>query len=141
MSALLTAQLREVAERRAALAFAQAKYDEERAVQDAEAATRAMILQGYAADGNKKPADGAGVQVRTKLEYDAAEAFAKAKQMGVAIVPEQLDVKAFEKIAKASPESFPFVKVLEDPSATLASDLSQYLEADTRTPDTHTAPF
>lgn len=143
---MLRVQLREVAERRAVrddieaavkaaceafeATIAQQVQELAQAKADAAAsedAARALIVAIYQTTGSKKPAEGAGVQVRTKLEYDEADAFAKAKQMGVAIVPEKLDAKAFEKIAKASPESFPFVRVVEEPVATLGSDLSAYL--------------
>lgn len=97
------------------------------ALAEAENGARALIVAIYQTTGEKQPAEGAAVRLTTKLQYDKDEAFAKAKAMGVAIVPEALDVKAFEKIAKASPDSFPFVQVVEEPSATLASDLSVYL--------------
>lgn len=97
------------------------------ALADAEASARALIVAIYETTGSKAPAVGASVRVSTKLEYDPAEAFAKAKAMGVAVIPESLDVKAWEKIVKASPATFPFVRVVEQPSATLASDLSAYL--------------
>lgn len=145
---MLRAQLREVAERRAVRDDIEAAVKAAReafeatianqvqelaqakaAASASEEAARALIVAVYQTTGEKKPADGAGVQVRTKLEYDEAEAFAKAKAMGVAVVPEKLDTKAFEKIAKASPESFPFVRVVEEPVATLGTDLSAYLAA------------
>ena len=94
------------------------------AVASSEASARAIAVALYHTTGEKKPTEGVQIKVTTKLVYDPAEAFAKAKAMGVAIVPEALDVKAFEKIAKASRDSFPFVEVVEEPTATLGSDLS-----------------
>lgn len=110
------------------------------ACSESEEAARQLVVAIYETTGEKKPLEGAAVRVSTKLQYDKEEAFAKAKAMGVAIVPETLDVKAFEKIAKASPDSFPFVQVVEEPSATLASDLSAYLTPVTE-PTTVEAPF
>lgn len=145
---MLRAQLREVAERRAVrddieaavkaareafeASIAQQVQELAQAKADAAAsedAARALIVAIYQTTQNKKPADGAGVQVRTTLEYDAAEALAAAKRMGVAVIPESLNVKLFETLAKQAPEAFPFVRVVEEPVATLGTDLSAYLAA------------
>lgn len=158
----LRAQLREVAERRAirddiatAVTAARAAFEASIAAQvqalaqakaDADAsetAARALIVAIYEVTGDKKPAEGAGVQVRTKLEYDEAQALAWAREHRMAIVPEKLDAPAFAKIAKASPDSFPFVRVVEEPIATLGGDLSAYLAAPAPVlpPVTTEAPF
>lgn len=91
----------------------------------AEAHAKALAVAIYSTTGETKPADGVTIKRMTRLEYDEAEALAWAKQTGMALIPETLDRKALEKIAKASP--LPFVTVTEDPSATLASDLSAYV--------------
>ena len=95
-----------------------------------EADVRALTLSAYEQNGDRRPALGVEVKVQTRYEYDSGEAFVKAKAMGVAIVPESLDAKAFEKIVKASPESFPFVRIVTEPTAQIGRDLSAYLASE-----------
>lgn len=90
-----------------------------------EAQLRAAAEAHYRETGEKAPAPGVKIQLRTRLRYTISEAVAWAKQTGVAILPERLDEKAFEKIAKATP--LPFVQTYEDPQATLATDLDAAL--------------
>jgi len=93
-----------------------------------EGSLRAMALAAYERDPeNKHPAPGVWISVKTTLDYDAAEALAWARSTRMALMPESLDAKAFEKIAKASPASFEFVTVVPVPSATLATDLNAAL--------------
>jgi len=93
-----------------------------------EGSLRAMALAAYERDPeNKHPAPGVGISVKLTLDYDALEALAWARSTRMAVLPESLDAKAFEKIAKASPSSFEFVTVVPVPSATLASDLNAAL--------------
>jgi hypothetical protein len=101
---------------------AQALEAEKRAMEAEDSAIRGLAMVAYETTGNKQPAPGVSVAVVKKLRYDKAEAFAWAKQAGMAIQPEQLDVKAFEKIAAAA--ELPFVEVEQVPSARIASDLT-----------------
>ena len=152
-NAMLAEQLREVATRRQSRDEAQARVKALRAQFEAdieplveaaqvaaqacaesEEAARALTVALYEATGNKAPAEGAAIRLTTKLAYDDADALAWAKQTGMALIPESVDRKALEKIAKASP--LPFVTVTQEPSATLASDLTAYL-----TPTREEAPF
>lgn len=154
-NAMLAEQLREVATRRQARDEAQARVKALRAQFEAdiaslveaaqsaaqacaesEEAARALTVALYEATGNKAPAEGAAIRLTTKLAYDDADALAWAKQTGMALVPETIDRKALEKIAKASP--LPFVTITQEPSATLASDLSAYLAP---APASEEAPF
>ena len=101
-------------------------------VTQAEAELRALALAAYEASGEKKPFPGVALQVRTKLEYDPAAALAWAREAHIAVVPEQLDTKAFEKIAGAT--DLPFVTKLAVPVATIASDLDAVLPPEPETP-------
>jgi len=155
---LLQQQLREVAERRIARDLAAGELKAKRAAFDLEHAAlladvertaaalaeseksaRTFAVAIYEADKSSKTlCEGVAIRVSTKLVYDPTAALARAKVMGVAVIPESLDTKAFEKIAKASPESFPFVSFVDEPSAALGSDLSVYL---TPVPTTEGAPL
>lgn len=92
---------------------------------DAEAELRALAEATYRQTGAKDPAPGVGVRVTQVLVYEEAEALAWAKRTGMALVPESVDRKAFEKIAKAS--KLGFVRYEEKPTITLASDLDAAL--------------
>ena len=93
----------------------------------AEAALRALVLADFEQTGDKKPVEGVEVKSFETLSYDATDAFAWAKQTGMAVTPEALDVKAFEKIAKAT--KLDFVNVVVEPKVTIARDLSAVLES------------
>lgn len=154
-NAMLTEQMREVATRRQTRDEAQARVKALRAQFEAdiaslveaaqlaaqacaesEEAARALTVALYQTTGDKAPAEGAAIRLTTKLAYDDADALAWAKQTGMALIPESLDRKALEKIAKAS--QLPFVTITQEPSATLASDLTQYLAPTTAREE---APF
>lgn len=141
---ILRAQLREVAQRRADRDALAARLRDVRAAFEAtlgdlparvKGASEAVILSEDAAKrlaeamrastGEKKPLEGVAVQDRNVYTYDKGEAFTWAKKTGVALIPESLDVAAFEAIAKATP--LPFVTHRLEGAATLAKDLSAYL--------------
>lgn len=86
-----------------------------------EATARLAIVRAYEATGDKKPAPGAGIRVMRVLVYDAAEAFTWAKEHKMCVVPEHLDVEAFEVLAARV--DIPFVGVREEPQATIAKAL------------------
>ena len=84
---------------------------------------RELTLAIYAETGEKKPCEGVGVREVTKLEYDPKEAFQWAIKHAMCL---QLDSKAFTKVALAdTPE---FVKVITEPQATIATDLTKVIE-------------
>jgi len=95
------------------------------ALAESEANARALIVAIYETSGDKKPAEGASVRLTTKLTYTDEDALAWCRETKMALIPESVDRKALERIAKVTP--LPFVTITEEPSATLASDLSQYL--------------
>ena len=88
----------------------------------ADAALRAAVLETFKATGDVAPVLGCKVVQRTVLDYTEAEALAWAKSSGLAL---KLDVKAFEKVAKAT--AIPGVTVRQEPSVTVATDLDAVL--------------
>ena len=78
--------------------------------------------------GNRTPIPGIEIKLFTELRYNPQEAFIWAKNHELALT---LDVKAFEKIAKAS--ALDFVEVAQVPKAQIASDLS-HLDDNTQRP-------
>jgi hypothetical protein len=85
-----------------------------------------MALADYKATGSKKPHPGVGIRVSTKLVYDPAVALDWAKtNVPAALV---LDTKTFEGFVKASTAPVTFVSIVEMPTATIATDLSEYLK-------------
>jgi len=88
----------------------------------AEQELRDMTLLAFYQTGDKVPVKGVGIREMTKLEYDAGVAFNWALEHKMAV---KLDVSAFEKIAKASPMDF--VKIRQEPIATIATDLSSVI--------------
>lgn len=155
---ILRAQVREVAQRRADRDALAAQLRDVRAAFEAtlgdlparlkgaseavamsEDAARKLAEAIYATTQEKKPCDGVQVKVGTVYEYDAAQAFAWAQQTQMALIPESLDVKAFEKIAKATP--LPFVTAREEGRAQIATDLSAYLPAVVTPADVEALPF
>lgn len=87
-----------------------------------------LTIQAFQETGNKKPAPGVGIRVYKSLKYnpDAALAWAKANNLDAAI---QLNKSNFEKYAKGVADVMPldFVEYLEEPKATISSDLSMHL--------------
>ena len=92
-------------------------------LEQAEAKLREITLAAYAETGNKTPAPGVGIREAAKLVYDERDALGWAKEHHLAL---QLDRKAFEKIAKA--DKLDCVEYLTEIVATIATDLSPYLE-------------
>lgn len=151
MTVVLEQQVREVAIRRAQvaqlaeslkakkIAFAasiaeeSAVYEVARAALDAsDAATRALAIAQYDStpeeDRTKQPIPGVGIQVATEYLYDVKDALAWAKAKQMCLVPESLNVAAFEGLMKAQPEAFDFVVTQPVTKAVLAKDLSGYLD-------------
>ena len=102
---------------------------EERDLQQRCAALEALIqtaaVAEYGANGENSPALGVKVKLFDRLDYNKDFAFSWAKEKGMCLIPESLDVKAFEKIAKAT--DLPFVLVDVTPKAYIDSDLSKVI--------------
>lgn len=90
----------------------------------AEMETRLLAVQIYAETGSKQPHAGVGIRVTTKLAYSRAAALEWAQHHRIALA---LDTKAFEGLAKASPNTFPIVTFTQEPTATIAADLTTAL--------------
>jgi hypothetical protein len=137
-------QVKELAARRAVFATADAAlksresafYDSIRQETDAvallkqqvetlELSIKASAEQMYRETGELKPCVGVVVKEFTVFDYPKADADAWTKEKGLARIPEQMDVKAFEKIAKATP--LPFVTQSKEGRAQINRDLSQVL--------------
>lgn len=101
-------------------------------VERAEANAKVLIALHYSQTKDTAPVAGATVKLFKTLRYDAARAFAWAKEKGMALVPEQLDVKAFEKIASATPIDFVTHDV--EPRVQLATQLNAALYAEVEVP-------
>lgn len=133
----LAALRRVAAEKKQALAEKQAAFNAEhaveietvkltaQAVEGAEVAVRAVADAEYAKTKETALCPGIGVRMLSVVRYNPADAFAWGKKAETAIIPEQLDVKAFEKAAKAL--KLAFVTYDTVPQITIASDLDKAL--------------
>lgn len=72
----------------------------------AEADVKSLARAHYDATKDKAPMKGVTIKEFDVLVYDPAQAFAWAQEKKMALVPESLDAKAFEKIAAVTPLSF-----------------------------------
>lgn len=131
------AQLREEFTALNALLFDQYA-DAKARTEEAEQYCKEQASAVWAATGDKEPAPGVKVKMKTTLVYDPADALQWAKVAGLAL---QLDTKAFEKIAKATPVAC--VATVEEPQVTLATDLDATLPrcAEPGCTETGTIPF
>jgi hypothetical protein len=96
----------------------------------AEATLRASVLAHYEQTEETRPTAGVQVKLYTHLDYDPEKADKWTRERGLAriperIIPETLDRKAFEKIAKATP--IDFVVNRQEPKVTIATDLEKAL--------------
>lgn len=136
------AQLRqEVADRKAEIAGAQVELEAtyewqniagfkkqldlaQGALAEAEANVRAVALAEYAANQDKHPHPAVTIKVYEVLAYDAeqAKSYAIAHNLPKLL---KLDAKIFEKAANGL--DLDFVTVTEEPRATIATDLSEWV--------------
>lgn len=86
-----------------------------------------LALEAYTQTGEKKPASGVGIKVTKELVYYDEQAL----EFCIENLPNalKLDKRFFEKHAKGVAETQPlnFVTIKEKPTATISSDLSEYL--------------
>ncbi len=86
-----------------------------------EASIRAMALAEFKESGNNRPAWGVKINHVTECEYPEVEAVKWAREHGQAV---RFDKTAFEKIAKADPESMPeWLKIVRVPKAMISMSL------------------
>ena len=97
-------------------------------IQELRSEVNALTLEAYEKTGEKKPAPGVGIKVGKKLVYREIDAFDYCQESLPAAL--KLDTGKFEKYAKAVYEVQPldFVTIEEVPQATIAKDLSEYLD-------------
>jgi hypothetical protein len=114
--------------------------DDAASVAAQETAIKAIVADDYAVTVNKTPCPGVTVKEFETLQYDEAAAFAWAKEKGLAIIPESLDRKAFEKIAKAAGGAIAGAHVIVEPRVQIATDLEKALGLDTAGTVTTVAP-
>src|SRR5690606_14325188 len=91
----------------------------------ADQMVRQVALAHYEVTKDTNPHAAVTVAVSHVPQYDDAEALEWARKTGMALIPESLDKKALEKIAKAT--TLPFVKMVDKPSIRVASDLAAAL--------------
>ncbi len=84
----------------------------------AEDELRKLALVAFKETGDKQVAPGIGIRVRQVLVYEPKEAMDWAIKHELAL---KLDVSNFEKIAKTS--KLLFVRITEEPTATIATEL------------------
>lgn len=100
-------------------------------IAELENAIREAALKEYAENGNKRPHSAIAVRINKRLRYDVNAALEYCRKHFDAAVEVVLNTKVFEKAAKAAPNlDLDFVQVVEEPQATIASDLTPYLPAE-----------
>lgn len=101
-----------------------------KSLSELEASIREAAIADYKVTGNKKPWDGVGIKEMTKYDYELAGAIKWAKENAPMVVFETVDKKKFEKILSVTdPKTLPeYIRVYKEPTATIASDLSMYME-------------
>ena len=103
------------------------------AVMQAEADVRTLARAHYDATRQTKPIPGIEVKLFKVLKYEAARAFEWARETKLALVPESLDTKAFEKIASVT--DLPFVTREEDPRVQLGKTIDVPEDVAERSPE------
>lgn len=88
-------------------------------IKQLETEIKAHTLEQYKLTEEKHQAFGLGIRVLKKIEFEEKDAFAWAKESGQAL---KLNTPMFKKLALLKAENkepFDFVKIEEDPSATI----------------------
>ena len=98
-------------------------------LKSAEALVRALALVAFGADPkNKTPVEGVAIKVGTVREYDQVKVLVWAREHRAtfpALIVETLNEKVLKALITAN--AVPGVTTKEEPTATIATDLSQYL--------------
>ena len=98
-------------------------------VSEAENVVRKLALVAYDADKtNKTPVAGVTIKVGSLREYDPTKVLAWAREHRAtfpALIVETLDEKVLKALITA--DAVPGVKTTEEPKATIATDLSEYV--------------
>jgi hypothetical protein len=91
----------------------------------AETMLKASALALYQKTKETRPTAGVQVKIFKTLDYDPEKADQWTRKMGLARIPDRLDVKAFEKIARATP--IDFVEEKQEPRVQISIDLEKVL--------------
>lgn len=97
-------------------------------IAELENAIREAALKEYAENGNKRPHSAIAVRINKRLRYDVNATLEYCRKHFDAAVEVVLNTKVFEKAAPNL--DLDFVQVVEEPQATIASDLTPYLPAE-----------
>ncbi len=92
------------------------------ATREAEEELRDLTIRYMRETGDRKPGWGVGIRMATRLIYEPKTALDWAMARGLFL---SLEVKGFERFAREHPLTF--VKVLSEPTATIATDLTAAL--------------
>jgi len=92
-------------------------------VTDAEASVRRAAVETFRKTGNTKPHPAVKVKIYVLLDYEPADALDYAREHLPAAL--KLDKRTFERAAKVV--VMDFVATRQEPRATIARDLSEYL--------------
>jgi len=92
---------------------------------EATLAVRKAGIVAFQETGDLAPGPGVKIVMRNRMEYDAEEAKRWAMNHKMAL---SLDAREFEKLAKAAPANFDFVRQYQEPQATIATDLGPVLD-------------
>lgn len=98
------------------------------AVRAAETSVRAVAAAEYEKTQEAKLCPGVTVKLFETLHYEPSAALAWAREHQMALIPESLDKKAFEKIAKAA-NGVGGSYIIVEPRVTIAADLDAALAA------------
>jgi len=93
-------------------------------VQAAETALRSATVDAYRATGVVNPGPGVAIRHTQRVCYDPKNALAWARNTGLFL---NLDSRGFEKFARTQPGQVPFVELVDDLQATIATDLGKAL--------------
>jgi len=94
-------------------------------VDEATLAVRTAGITAFRETGDLAPAPGIKIVMRNRLDYDPEEAKRWAMTHKMALT---LDAREFEKLAKAAPANFDFVRQYQEPATTIATDLGPVLD-------------
>lgn len=95
-------------------------------VANLDAIARELAINVYADTGDTAPAPGVSLSLATHATYNKNEALEWARTaLPSAVIPEQLDVKIFDKIARTG--TLGFVRLDTVPTVKIASDLDAAL--------------
>ncbi len=110
-------------------------------IADLEKRIRAEAVAGYNETGTKNPAPGVTIKLYDSPCYDTAELLGWCQQNRPGYILKTLDVKRVAKAADDMMRDGAPMHVVEEPRATIATDLSDYLPASKPAPAAEEPPF